>query len=200
MTAVQAFYIISGFLITMILNERKEYQSARNFYLNRYPWLWPTYIVVAALTFGLFRSSSFVTELRRNDLITIIFVTISNLTLFFQDWFLFLEISHGALVPTANFYAGSTPQLNYFLLVPQAWTLCVEFIHLIAPLMCRRLVSVMALFLCGLAVKLVSVRGDRRLLIPGLIGSHLADDVICSGRHFLFRRTVRAGPCPAVRG
>jgi hypothetical protein len=32
-TAVQCFYVISGFLITMVLNERPEYQNPRNFYL-----------------------------------------------------------------------------------------------------------------------------------------------------------------------
>ena len=30
-TAVQAFYVISGFLITMVLNERQQYRSAPSF-------------------------------------------------------------------------------------------------------------------------------------------------------------------------
>jgi peptidoglycan/LPS O-acetylase OafA/YrhL len=34
--AVQAFYVISGFLITMILNERKQYGLIGNFCLSRY--------------------------------------------------------------------------------------------------------------------------------------------------------------------
>ena len=154
-TAVQAFYIVSGFLITMVLNERKEYQSARNFYLSRYFRLWPIYIVVAALTFALFRSSAFVVDLPLNGFVTTIFVVFSNLTLFFQDWFLFLELDHGALVPTANFHAGSTPQFNTFLLVPQAWTLGVELtFYLIAPLFCRRPMGVAAVFMVGLAFRL----------------------------------------------
>ena len=40
--AVQAFYVISGFLITMILNERKQYRYIGNFYLSRYLRLWPS--------------------------------------------------------------------------------------------------------------------------------------------------------------
>jgi peptidoglycan/LPS O-acetylase OafA/YrhL len=35
--AVQAFYVISGFLITMILNERKHYRLVGNFYLRADP-------------------------------------------------------------------------------------------------------------------------------------------------------------------
>src|SRR5258707_11355721 len=47
-SAVQCFYMISGFLITMVLNERKGYRSLGNFYLSRFFRLWPVYIVVAA--------------------------------------------------------------------------------------------------------------------------------------------------------
>src|SRR5580700_8718570 len=49
--AVQSFYVISGFLITMILNERKQYRKISNFYLSRYLRLWPVYIIVALLSF-----------------------------------------------------------------------------------------------------------------------------------------------------
>jgi peptidoglycan/LPS O-acetylase OafA/YrhL len=154
-TAVQAFYVISGFLITMVLNERTEYKSARNFYLSRYLRLWPTYIVVAALALCLFRWSAFNAAFLENNFITVAFVAISNLTLLFQDWSLFLEIDQGSLVPTIDFHAGPTPALNDFLLVPQAWTLGVELtFYLLAPLICRRRGRLAALFSAGLCVRL----------------------------------------------
>ena len=40
-------YVISGFLITMILNERKHYRLVGNFFLSRYLQLWPVYAIVA---------------------------------------------------------------------------------------------------------------------------------------------------------
>ena len=40
-SAVQAFYVISGFLITMVLNERAAYSNVVKFYLSRYLRLWP---------------------------------------------------------------------------------------------------------------------------------------------------------------
>jgi peptidoglycan/LPS O-acetylase OafA/YrhL len=154
-TAVQAFYVISGFLITMVLNERKDYQSVRKFYIARYLRLWPTYILVAALALVVLQLPSFAEELPEWSLSTTLFVAFANFTLLFQDWFHFLEVHGGALAPTADFGAGPEPQLYTFLLVPQAWTLGVELtFYLVAPLLCRRLRGVAALFLFGLAVRL----------------------------------------------
>lgn len=153
-TAVQSFYIISGFLITMILNEREAYRSIRNFYLSRYLRLWPTYIVVAAISLML-AHPAFLADLGRETFSTIAFVIFANLTLFFQDWFLFLQLDHGALVFTANFHDGPVPAFNHFLLVPQAWTLGIELtFYLIAPFVCRRWTGVAGLFAAGLAVRL----------------------------------------------
>jgi peptidoglycan/LPS O-acetylase OafA/YrhL len=154
-TAVQAFYIVSGFLITMVLNERKQYKNTFNFYLSRYLRLWPIYIVLAVLTFFFFSSSTLLADLASNGPIPTIFVIFSNLTLFCQDWFFWLEIDHGALRPTADYQTGSTPQLNTFLLIPQSWTLGVELtFYLLAPFLCRRPSGVAVLFLIGLAIRL----------------------------------------------
>jgi peptidoglycan/LPS O-acetylase OafA/YrhL len=152
-TAVQAFYIISGFLITMILNERKEYRSLRNFYSSRYLRLWPTYVVVAAMSLA-FIHPTLLAELWKENVSTIALVMFANLTLFFQDWFLFLQLDHGTLGFTANFHDGAAPQFNRFLLVPQAWTLGIELtFYLIAPFVCRRWTAVAGLFVFGLAVR-----------------------------------------------
>ena len=94
-TAVQAFYIISGFLITMVLNERKSYRSAINFYTSRYLRLWPAYLVVALLSLILFKWSAMSSLLPAMSVSAIAFIAFSNLTLFFQDWFPFLEFDQG---------------------------------------------------------------------------------------------------------
>ena len=44
-TAVEAFFIISGFYIAMILNGR--YSSIKDFWINRFLRLYPAYIVIA---------------------------------------------------------------------------------------------------------------------------------------------------------
>ena len=41
--AVQLFYMISGFLISYVLVERKVYKDTISFYINRYLRLYPIY-------------------------------------------------------------------------------------------------------------------------------------------------------------
>jgi peptidoglycan/LPS O-acetylase OafA/YrhL len=156
-TAVQCFYVISGFLITMILNERAEYSSLRNFYLSRYLRLWPTYVVIALLSLVLFKRDVMFSELPKiASLPTMTFIAFSNLMLFFQDWFLFLRLDGGYLVPTAAFADWPSPQLYTFLLVPQCWTLGVELtFYAMAPFICRRWRLVGLLFIFGAASRLI---------------------------------------------
>ena len=155
--AVQSFYVISGFLITMILNERKQYRKIGNFYLSRYLRLWPVYIIVALLSF-LFTTGAALRSLTPPDyrLSTLIFIWFSNITIFFQDFFLMLRFNNGYLVPTLYWNAWPQPWLNSYLLVPQAWTLGVELtFYAIAPFVCHRLWRLGWLFVFGLGVRLL---------------------------------------------
>src|SRR5689334_11765724 len=101
-TAVQGFYIVSGFLITFVLNTRDEYRDTTNFYLSRYLRLWPAYLVVAVLALVLIQKGRWFAGLAELNLPALLFVVASNATLLFQDIFLFLAVDHGALYPTAD--------------------------------------------------------------------------------------------------
>jgi peptidoglycan/LPS O-acetylase OafA/YrhL len=107
-TAVQAFYVISGFLITMVLNERQQYGNAASFYVSRYLRLWPAYIVVVAATLAILHARQ-LHELALMRPSTIMFIGFSNLSLFFQDWFFLLRFDAGYLVPTAHWTADPAP-------------------------------------------------------------------------------------------
>ena len=153
-TAVQAFYVISGFLITMVLNERKQYQSVGNFYLSRYLRLWPSYFVIAVASFLIY-GKGLVAGLANMQWSTIMFIWISNCTIFFQDLFFFLKFRDGFLVPATYWSAGQPPFVHDFLIVPQCWTLGVELtFYLIAPFVCRSPWRVAGLFLFGLGARL----------------------------------------------
>jgi peptidoglycan/LPS O-acetylase OafA/YrhL len=155
-TAVQGFYIVSGFLITMVLNTRKEYLNIGNFYVSRYLRLWPAYIVVATLSIPLFRGTDWFSRLAKLDLPAGLFVIASNCVIFFQDTFLFLVIGpDGSLLPSARALTENSGfALAELLLVPQAWTLGIELVfYLIAPFICRSPWRLLGLFIVGAAVR-----------------------------------------------
>jgi peptidoglycan/LPS O-acetylase OafA/YrhL len=152
-TAVQCFYVISGFLITLILNERAEYRSLLNFYVSRYLRLWPIYIIVAVVSLLTVKWHWLVNVMpTAASPSAMAFIVFSNLTLFLQDWFLFLKFEGTQLAFTSNFAKASHPPPYYFLLVPQCWSLGVELVfYAIAPFCCRRWWSLVLLLVAGLS-------------------------------------------------
>jgi peptidoglycan/LPS O-acetylase OafA/YrhL len=154
-TAVQGFYIVSGFLITLVLNTRPEYRNIGSFYLSRYLRLWPAYAVVCVLVL-LMKSDVLARGLAQLQWPAALFVIASNATIFLQDLFPFLAISsEGSIYPTPDFYAAPGPQLSGLLLVPQAWSLGVELsFYAIAPLFCRSPWRLLCLFGVGLIARL----------------------------------------------
>jgi peptidoglycan/LPS O-acetylase OafA/YrhL len=156
LTAVQCFYVISGFLITMVLNERADYARLHNFYLSRYLRLWPAYLVVALASLALTRRDWLAELSPLADWPGAAFLALSNLTLLFQDWTLFLRFDAGHLVPTAAFDTWPGAQVNSFLLVPQCWSIGVELaFYLIAPFVCRKLSTLVALLVFGTVTRLI---------------------------------------------
>lgn len=77
-TAVQGFYVISGFLITMVLNTRAEYRDVSQFYLSRYLRLWPAYAVVALLTLVILKGSAFVSAFDKLDALGLLFIIVTK--------------------------------------------------------------------------------------------------------------------------
>lgn len=153
--AVQAFYIISGFYMTLILNEKYigVNNSYKLFISNRFLRLFPIYWTILLLT--LF--ASFFTSICTNahnlgklsmyveywDVMSfksLFFLIFTNLFLFLQDIVLFLGLDtlNGELYFTSNFWQ-TTPQLHQFLFIPQAWTIGLEItFYLIAPFIVRK--------------------------------------------------------------
>jgi len=164
--AVQLFYVISGFLISYVLTATDNYQGATGkFYANRFLRLFPIYLAVAALTltahivsggsfFRLYESLPFSAE---------VFLFLSNLFIFGQDWLMFFGIRDSALAFTGSF-ANSDVPLYKGLLVPQAWTLGVEMsFYLVAPFILRSPRRLLMLLAASLALRAVlSATGGGR--------------------------------------
>lgn len=166
--AVQTFYMISGFYMTLILETKYVGQGSYPLFIsNRFLRLFPIYWVILLLTVGtaiLWRLSTghwaqldpFVVWRHQLSGPTWLYLLGANLAIVGQDWLLFLGLNPqtGALFLTPNFVANSPPIYD-FLLVPQAWSIGVEIsFYLVAPLLVRRPVyQVGALVLLSLLLR-----------------------------------------------
>ena len=153
-TAVQAFYIISGFYMSLILNEKYigRNDSYKLFISNRllrlYPVYWAVLIIILSwslilflktghpyYTFGLF-------EQYRNSMSfsSYCFLVFTNIFLVGQDLVMFLGLNvHTGNLFFAKDFSLTDPKLFSFLFVPQAWTIGVEMtFYLFAPFLVRR--------------------------------------------------------------
>lgn len=144
--AVQTFYIVSGFYMGLVLTEK--YSRFSSYFTNRLLRLYPAYFVVLAATLAhsllrwlIGRSAAqpgllqYETHFEPLDWPAQAYVVGTNLLLWGQDLALFLELADGgrSLSFTTNFM-NSTPAVEKFLLVPQAWSLSIELaFYLLAP-------------------------------------------------------------------
>ncbi len=171
--AVQSFYIISGFYMTLILKEKYigKNKSYRLFITNRllrlYPIYWTVLILTIFVSLGVYMTSSghslerlqpYYDHIDTMGFGTLFFLVFSNIALIFQDLVMFLGLdpASGGLFFTQNF-RHTNPQLHNFLLVPQAWTIGVEIaFYLIAPFLVRRRIRfVVALLLLSLLLRVI---------------------------------------------
>lgn len=166
--AVQAFYIISGFYMALILNTKYVGAGAyRVFIGNRFLRIYPIYWVVLILTVVLSCFSSFthMFGFGPEDYIgpetpltsgAKAFLVATNVVLFGQDMTLFQALEpHQGLYLTSDF-AASNPPVFSFMAVPQAWTLSLELMfYLVAPWLARRTTPVLlGLITLSLALRL----------------------------------------------
>ena len=135
--AVQLFYIISGFLISFILVERKSYPSVRSFYVNRYLRLYPIYLVVAAISLCT-RGSDFFEVYKAAPPSADALLIFSNASLVGQDWIMFSAVKGHSLIFTTDFWKSDVVLFPGLLVMP-AWTLGVELsFYAVAPFILPR--------------------------------------------------------------
>jgi len=133
-SAVFGFYLLSGYVITLVIDKTYFKKGIVSFYINRLLKILPLYVVYVLLTFIIMKlhgGSGFTLNLNNeNDIYYIIPETIKSYNLY--------DILNEILL---NFFAYKSEIkaliLNGFpQLVPQAWSLCVEIIFYIsAPLL-----------------------------------------------------------------
>lgn len=156
MQAVQIFYLISGFYMAHITS---CYNSSIEFYISRLIRIYIPYYFVLLIVIIISLSSGYIlnfwgqlipfrSQIGSNGFTGIALSTISNLTIFFQDWILFFkdEGSEGLLF-TTNFLNSKAPLYQY-LMIPQAWSVGVELtFYLFVPILNKRSSSALIIVL-----------------------------------------------------
>ena len=131
--AVQAFFIISGFYIGLILDTK--YHDVALFWSNRCLRIFPTYWLIVGLTLvfvGLFDRAWFL-QWTHLGWSAGLMIAASTVLLVAQDLWMFMGINGLGLYLTPHFQL-STPPLYIFLLIPQAWSLALElYFYMLAP-------------------------------------------------------------------
>ncbi|MFC8302296.1 acyltransferase family protein [Specibacter sp. NPDC057265] len=149
-TAVQCFFVISGFYMAMVLESKYLKLPDKvwaTFMQSRLARLFPVYLLTAALTMGLLLlgGNIFVgddpqrlPEFFSLPLATWLPMALSNLIIVTQDWALFAGVdSGGQLFYTPDFRSVDVPAYKYFL-IPQAWTVGLELVfYASAPFIAR---------------------------------------------------------------
>lgn len=172
--AVQTFYVISGFFMSMVLSEKYVGTGAlRLFYGNRLLRIFGIYLPVLILTVGVHLAVPAGGQQAyllwhpslwpRFSLPTAALLVWGNLFIVGQDLCLFLSMA-----PTGQIYFApdpvSDPPLFLFFVVPPAWSLAVELaFYSIAPfILRRRLGLVLSVFALSLTARLIAARYDLR--------------------------------------
>lgn len=165
--AVEAFYMISGFYMALILNEKYIGKgSYKKFIVSRFFRIFPVYwmvllsaLLLSAVGYFCFNHpyylSRYINHYSCLSGLTIFYFVFENLVVMGQDVLYFLKMDESCL-PVFTYNVLSFKHTGYqYLLVPQAWSISIEFMfYLIAPfLVTKKLKWQLLLILFGLAVK-----------------------------------------------
>ena len=145
--AVEIFFLISGFYMSLIST---KYKSAVEFYTSRFLRIFFPYYVVLALALLAMTITGFISgnwldlnpyltySPEKNGLAGVVFTAVTNFTVFFQDWVMFLKNDPGQSFSfTANFIKDPAP-LYLYLIIRQAWSIGIELtFYLFVPLLSK---------------------------------------------------------------
>jgi peptidoglycan/LPS O-acetylase OafA/YrhL len=145
--AVQAFFIISGFYMSLILNEKYTGKNSYQLFIsNRLFRLFPAYIFIIILTYLMMQLyhrtgqwQPICTDTSGKSFFSRLYLIFINIFLLGQDTALFMGFdAKGIMHFAAGFYKPVQPGYT-FLLCPQAWSISLELLfYSIAPFIVRR--------------------------------------------------------------
>jgi peptidoglycan/LPS O-acetylase OafA/YrhL len=155
--AVQIFYIISGFLMAMILNGKYADTPHGNwiFYTNRLVKIFAPYLVILMVTVAICLLSKALTgnalllnawfaEVSNMAFATWAFALLTNIFIVGQEWAFLLVYRAGSLLFDLHAFEHP-PMASPFIVILPAWTLSIELLfYAVAPFIVRQHVLLIA--------------------------------------------------------
>lgn len=165
--AVQGFFIISGFYMGLVLNERYDRPALnRAFYANRAIRIFAMYYLFLALHLAVFalvevQGGNSPLAIYGEDRITLgerIALGLLNITAVGQELPLWLRVEDGGLIWTAQFRGSGAGEVIHYMMIPMAWSLSLELMfYALAPFIARRSARTIGLVLAiSLAARAVA--------------------------------------------
>jgi peptidoglycan/LPS O-acetylase OafA/YrhL len=148
-TAVQCFYVLSGFFMTMILTEKYNQKGQVGlYYENRFLRLFSVYWIFLGLNVAMSALNHFghhsgtlsrwIESWHHLTLIDRAALIFSNVFLVGHDWASLFELGGRGIHGVADLKSPD-PYLPTLFFIPQAWTLSVEItFYILAPFLVRR--------------------------------------------------------------
>lgn len=166
--AVQMFYMISGFYMALVWNERyaNSDRAVRTFYSNRFLRIYPQYAIVLVLSIAV-SAYAWMTQDRHPiavaqhfslSEISAVLVYGTQASLLGLESLLFLAREpDGGLAFTSNFADASQPPLHYYVFVPQAWSLGLELMfYLLVPFLLSKTRVIASIIILSLAARAIA--------------------------------------------
>ncbi len=162
--SVQGFYVVSGFFMALILNE-KYLSPCDNyiFYSNRAMRIFITYWFLLLLSIAWYSFCTdgpivlLISDFKRLSYSSLAYIIASNIFIAGMDAGLFMGLHDGKLVFEV-FNVSPLPRVHNFFLVPQAWSLGIEIsFYMLAPFLLRRhWLAVLTVAVVALTVRIAS--------------------------------------------
>lgn len=166
--AVESFYMISGFYMALILNEKYTGEgSYKKFILSRFIRIFPVYwlvlaiVVILSVILYLFMEQPlylgrYIANYNCLSMSTILFFVFENIVVLGQELLYFLKLDE-LCSPQLTYHVFSFNHTGYqYLFVPQAWSISLEFVfYIIAPFLVTKAVRwQIALIILGIGAKI----------------------------------------------
>jgi peptidoglycan/LPS O-acetylase OafA/YrhL len=188
--SVEAFFVISGFYMQLVLSGTYANRN-KAFWTNRFLRIYPEYWLVLA-------TSVLVTFFTRNPVFQSIvdlgapgslLLTGVNLGIFGSDAIMFMQFNNGAL--SIGPYQQSSPPLYQLLFVPQVWTLSLELcFYLVAPLLARISTKILILLIGLLSVSKYGIGYSFQLEDPWTYRFFIFELLFFVAGMLLYRLTI----------